>query len=71
MDDEGERHKGLSLQTGSMRLTEEQAAEFYREVEALFDRFHALSDVQKGNTDLKRYRTFYVLFPREKKGQSE
>ena len=72
MDDEGERHKGLSLNTGSMRLTEEQAVEFYREVEELFDRYHALSDAQKGNTDLTRYRTFYVLFPRDnKKGQSE
>jgi DNA-binding transcriptional ArsR family regulator len=62
-DDAGERHKGLSLHTGSMRLTEQQAAEFYREVEALFERFHDLSDSQKGNSSLRPYRTFYVLFP--------
>jgi DNA-binding transcriptional ArsR family regulator len=62
-DDEGERHKGLSLHTGSMRLTEQQAADFYREVEALFERYHDLGDSQKGNNSLKPYRTFYVLFP--------
>jgi DNA-binding transcriptional ArsR family regulator len=66
-DDAGERHKGLSLNTGSVRLTEAQAADFYREVEALFDRYHTISDTQKGRPGLKRYRTFYVLFPSDKK----
>jgi DNA-binding transcriptional ArsR family regulator len=66
-DDGGERHKGLSLNTGSMRLTEEQAADFYREVETLFDRYHTLSDAQKSNANLRHYRTFYVLFPRGSK----
>lgn len=71
-DDEGERHKGLSLNTGSVRLTEAQAMDFYSEVEALFDRYHAISDAQKGDPNLQRYRTFYVLFPRgDKKDKPE
>jgi DNA-binding transcriptional ArsR family regulator len=63
-DDAGERHKGLSLNTGTLRLTEEQAVAFYREIEDLFDRYHDLSDSQKGNPDINLYRAFYVLFPR-------
>ncbi|MDQ7025689.1 MAG: helix-turn-helix domain-containing protein [Anaerolineae bacterium] len=71
-DDEGERHKGLSLNTGSVQLTEAQAMDFYHEVEELFDRYHALSDAQKSEPNLRPYRTFYVLFPRgNKKDKSE
>ena len=66
-DDEGERHKGLSVQLGTVNLTEEQAAEFYEEVESLFHRYHNLSD-KENNADrahLKSYRTLYLLFPKK------
>ena len=65
-DDEGERHKGLSLHTGTMHLTEEQAADLYREVEAIFRRYADLDEKQQDTPDTSQYRTFYVLFPQDK-----
>ena len=66
-DDTGERHKGLSLHTGTLHLTEAQAAEFYHEVEEIFERYHAMSDAQQRTPAMKHYRTFYALFPRGNK----
>jgi DNA-binding transcriptional ArsR family regulator len=62
-NDDGERHRGLSLQTGTLRLTEAQAADFYREVEELFTRYTQLSEHQQTSPEARSYRTFYVLHP--------
>lgn len=62
-NDEGERYKGLSLHRGSLRLTDEQAAEFYSKVEKLFHEYVHLSDSQKAKEGAKSYRSFYTLFP--------
>jgi len=63
-DDDGERYKGLSLHRGTLRLTDEQAAEFYGKVETLFHEYVALSEEHRGKTDgTQKYRTFYTLFP--------
>lgn len=71
-DDEGERHKGLSFQLGTVNLTEEQAASFYEDVEALFKRYHHLSDKENDNkSSLKSYRSMYLLFPKKEQISSE
>ena len=63
-DDDGDRHKGLSLHRGVLRLTDEQAAAFYHQVESLFHEYVRLSDAHDADApDTKRYRTFYTLFP--------
>lgn len=63
-DDEGERHKGLSLRTGTLRLSDKQASDLYRELIALYERFAAISDTQSASADVRPYRTFTVLFPK-------
>ena len=62
-NDDGERHKSLSVETGKMFLTEEQAAEFYAELKTLFERFGELSQEQCNLPSAKIYRTLYMLFP--------
>jgi DNA-binding transcriptional ArsR family regulator len=66
-DDEGERHKGISFHMGTLNLTDEQAADFYHEVESLLERYHDLSDEQqdKNGEHLKSYRALYLLFPKK------
>ena len=66
-DDEGERHKGVSFQLGTVNLTEEQAASFYEDVEVLFKHYHDISDNENDEerTKLKSYRTLYLLFPKK------
>jgi DNA-binding transcriptional ArsR family regulator len=70
-NDEGERHKGLSLHTSILNLNEQEAAQFYREVESLFQRYAELS--QQNETDEtpedKAFRTLYILFPTKNKAE--
>ncbi len=72
-DDEGERHKGLSLHMGTLNLTQEQAADFYNELETLVNRYQDLSMRQRENNvaDLNAYRALYLLFPKKKHPNSE
>lgn len=63
LNDDGERHKGLSLHTGTLGLTDEQAAAFYAELKALVNRFQDLSEQQIKRTDTQMYRAFYALHP--------
>ncbi len=67
-DDEGERHKGLSLHMGTLNLTQNQAADFYNELESLFNRYHDLSMSQHENEvdNLNSYHALYLLFPKKK-----
>lgn len=72
-DDEGERHKGLSLHMGTLNLTQEQAADFYHELETLVNRYQDLSMRQREDNveDLNAYRALYLLFPKKKHPNSE
>lgn len=63
LDDEGERHKSISIHSGKIKLTEEQAIDFYQELNDLFERFGKLSHEQKDLPTAKTYRNLYVLFP--------
>ena len=67
-DDEGERHKGLSLHMGTLNLTQDQAADFYNELESLVNRYHDLSMSQHENEVdiLNSYHALYLLFPKKK-----
>lgn len=67
-DDEGERHKGLSLHMATLNLTEEQAVTFYNELETLLTRYQDLSMRQSENntSDLNAYRSLQLLFPKKK-----
>lgn len=67
-DDEGERHKGLSLHMGTLNLTQDQAADFYSELESLVNRYHDLSMSQHENEvdNLNSYHALYLLFPKKK-----
>ena len=67
-DDEGERHKGLSLHMGTLNLTQDQAADFYSELESLVNRYHDLSISQHENEvdNLNSYHALYLLFPKKK-----
>lgn len=63
--EDGERHKSLSIQMGVVNLTDEQATDFYKEVESLFERYRQLSSEENDDKrdKLKAYRTLYMLFP--------
>lgn len=63
LDDDGDRHRGISLHTGTLGLTEAQAAEFYAELETLVSRFQEVSEQQIKRSDTKLYRAFYALHP--------
>lgn len=63
-DDEGERHKGVAIQTATMNLTEDQAAQFYQELEQLVSNYVALSNKQQSEA-YNVYRALYLLFPSE------
>lgn len=62
-DDEGERHEGLSLYTGTMRLTPSQAAQLYADLEELLNHYNELSHQQEHQPEARYYRTLTVLFP--------
>ena len=66
-DDEGERHKGLSLHLGSFNLSDEQASSFYQEMDDLVNRYHTLSNKNTDATDCKSYQALYLLFPKQSK----
>jgi DNA-binding transcriptional ArsR family regulator len=70
-NDEGERHKGLSLQTSIMTLNEQEAAQFYREVESLFERYVELSrqNEEAMAPEDRAFRTLYILFPTKDKAE--
>lgn len=71
-DDEGERHKGLSLHMGTVNLTEKQAATFYAELETLVTRYQDIS-MRQSDADadeLNAYRALYLLFPKKKTANS-
>lgn len=70
-DDEGERHKGVSLQTGILNLTEAQASELYSELENLIERYQDISKGQRDIGDYNVYRALYLLFPREKPSKDD
>lgn len=70
-DDDGERHKGLSIETGKMFLTEEQAAAFYQELKELFERYGQLSHEQHDLASARTYRSLYMLFPMKSDRDSE
>lgn len=70
-NDDGERHKGLSVQTTVMTLNEEEAAQFYSEVESLFNRYVELSRQNEEDSapEDKTFRTLYILFPNKDKDE--
>lgn len=63
LDEEGEKHKGVILRSSSLRLTQEQAAAFYDELETLVKRYSDLSDGQRKQEHLTPYHAFYAAFP--------
>jgi DNA-binding transcriptional ArsR family regulator len=70
LDDGGDRHKGLSLFTGTLHLTDGQAADLYQRIEATLAEFSELSSKQQGHRDARFYRGFYALFPDSDKSTS-
>lgn len=63
MSEDAPSHRGVTVSSWRLALTDEQAADFHARLNELFREFRDLSEQQRDQKDVGFFKTFFTFFP--------